>query len=52
MYVDIKDTKDMTPEKQAEELQRELKEIVFKLNRELDEIKKIIEELKKNGKEE
>lgn len=49
MYVDIKDTKNLPPEKQAEEIQRELKEIVFKLNRELEEIKKIIEELKNHG---
>ena len=51
MYVDIKDKKGMTPEQMAEETQRELKEIVFKLNRELEEIKKIIEELRRNGKE-
>lgn len=50
MYVDIKDKKGMSPEEMAEETQRELKEIVFKLNRELEEIKRIIEELKKDGK--
>lgn len=49
MYVDIKDQKAMTPAQQAEETTRVLRELVFKLNRELDEIKQIIEELRKNG---
>lgn len=51
MYVDIKDQTNMTPEQRAEETQRALREIVFKLNRELDEMKQIIEELRKNGDE-
>ena len=50
MYVDIKDKKGMTPEQIAEETQRELKEIIFKINRELEELKRMIEELTKDGK--
>ena len=49
MYVDIRDQSNMTPEQQAEETTRVLRELVFKLNRELEEIKQIVEELKKDG---
>lgn len=49
MYVDIKDQKNMTPAQQAEETTRVLRELVFKLNRELDEMKQIIEELRNDG---
>ena len=52
MYVNIKDTRDMTPEELAEETMRVLREIIFKLNRELDEIKKIIREIENHGNEE
>ena len=49
MYVDVKDQKDMTPEQRAEETQRVLRELIFKINRELEEIKEMIEELRKHG---
>jgi len=49
MYVDIKDQKEMTPEQQAEETTRVLRELVFKLNRELDELRVMIEEIRGNG---
>ncbi|MBR3739632.1 MAG: hypothetical protein IKN04_04130 [Clostridia bacterium] len=48
MYVDIKDQAQMTPEQQAEETTRVLRELVFKLNRELEEMKQMIEELQKD----
>ena len=49
MFVDIKEQKDMTPAQQAEETTRVLRELVFKINRELDELKQMIEELRNNG---
>lgn len=49
MYVDIKEQKNMAPEQQAEETTRVLRELVFKINRELDELKQMIEELRYNG---
>lgn len=49
MYVDIKEQKDMTPAQQAEETTRVLRELVFKINRELEELRVMIEEIRGNG---
>lgn len=49
MYVDIKEQKDMTPTQHAEETTRVLRELVFKLNRELEELRVMIEEIRGNG---
>ena len=49
MYVDVKNQNEMTPEQQAEETTRVLRELVFKINRELEELRVMIEEIRGNG---